>query len=179
MMKKIFLFIIFTFIVVLIGIDYKPQTVEDKPNAYEVIKYMNNDLNEYPNDYNDVYLLFDDYKLDSKNFVKVLSYFDNHPFHIKEVYPYINPMYQSMLSGISKITYNYESLTEGIAGVYKTYLNELEKYRLAEEIDKILANGIKIRMIRVNTNNKAVKLFLLKYKGVRYSFSLDGIFKGM
>lgn len=178
MTKKLVLFIIFTFIIVIIGIDYKPQTVENKPDAYEVIKYMDNDLSEYPNNYSDVYLLFDSYKLDSKNFVEVLSYFDNHTYRIKEVYPYINPMYQTMLSGVNRIPYDYDNLTEGIAGIYKTYLNELEEYRLTEEMDKVFVNGVRIRMLKINANNQVLKSFLKKYKGVKYSVSLYGLFKG-
>jgi hypothetical protein len=176
MKRKIFIFIVMTFIIIIVGIDYKPQVVEEKPDAYEVIKYMDNRLGDYPNDINDFYLLFDSYKLDSKNFVQILSFFNNYDYKIIEVYPYINPMYQTMLNNIYKIEYSGKSFEDGIANIYNRYMSELDKYRLSEEIDKILVNGIRIRMIKINLSNDILTEFLRKYSGVKYSLTPYGLF---
>lgn len=179
MRRKMFVLTMLAIFIAVLSVDYKPQIVEDKPNAYEVIKYMNNDIGEYPNDSNDFYLLFDGYKLDSKNFVQTLSYFNGYQYKITEVYPYINPMYQSMLDGVYKITYNANSLKDGIADIYKTYMSELEKYRLTDETDKALVNGVKIRMLKINLNNDVLAKFVQKYKGIKYSLTPYGLFMSL
>ena len=169
MKKNMTIFIFLTFTLAVLSIKYNPQIIEEKPDAYEVVKYIGNEIKDNPNDINDFYLLFDSYKLDSKNFVSVLSFFDNFDCKIIEVYPYINPMYQNMLGGIYKIIYDGDTLNEGIANVYDIYMNELNKYRLAEETDKALVNGVKIRMLKVKVNNKTLGLFLESHEGVKYS----------
>ena len=166
-----------TFLIAILGIDYQPQIIEDKPNAYEVIKYMNNDINDYPSDTYDFYLLFDSYKLDSKNFVNVLSYFDAYDYKITEVYPYINPLYQTILKDVYKISYKANYLNDGIANIYNIYLKELEDNRLGDEIDKTLVNGVRIRMIKINLNNGILSTFIQKYQGVKYSLTPYGLFR--
>lgn len=169
-------FILLTLLVAILGINYNPQIVEDKPNAYEVVKYMDDEISEYPTSSNDFYLLFDSYKLDSKNFVQVLSYFEKYDYKIIEIYPYINPMYQTMLNDIYKIDYSSKSLEDGIAQMYNAYLGELEKYRLSDEIDKVLVNGVRIRMIKINLNNEVLSVFLKKYHPIKYSLTSYGLF---
>lgn len=172
-----FILLLITFFLTILSIDYRPQTVEDKPDAYEVIKYMDNNLLDYPNDANDFYLLFDSYKLDSKNFDKVLSFFNDPETKILEVYPYINPIYQNVLNDIYVIPYNAISLKKGIANIYNIYMNELEEYHLDDEIDKALVNGVRIRMVKVNTSNKELSSFLINYPNVKYNLTPHGLFK--
>jgi hypothetical protein len=159
-----------------LSIDYKPSIVSNKPNAYEVIKYMNNDLSDYPNELNDFYVLFDSYKLDSKNFVLVLSFFDDYDYKITEIYPYINPMYNQLLSEIETMSYNHFNLGDGIADIYNRYMKKLEEYRLSDEIDKVLVNGVRIRMIKINITNDIMASFIKKYPGVKYSLTSSGLF---
>jgi hypothetical protein len=176
-MKKVIIFVFVTFLMMLIVIDIRPQTTEDKPDAYEVIKYINNNLANYPDEYNDFYLLFDQFKLDSNNFDDILSFLDAYEYKIIEVYPYINPMYQSMLDDISIIPYRSNTLNEGISTIYKTYMKELEDNHLNEEIDRVLINGIRIRMIKINTSNNTLNIFLNKFNTIKYSTNKYGLFK--
>jgi hypothetical protein len=176
MQRRVAVLIISTLLVVALSVNYKPQVVKNKPDAYEVIKYMNDELSNYPNDINDFYLLFDNRKLDTKNFVQVFSFFNNYDYHIIEIYPYINPMYQSLLKNVYKIKYEGTDLRDGVLNIYNTYLAELDKNNLSEEMDKVLINGFKIRMVKINLNNTVVGEFINKYKGVKYSLSPYGLF---
>jgi hypothetical protein len=85
-------------------------------------------------------------------------------------------MYQTMLNNIYKIEYSGKSFEDGIANIYNRYMSELDKYRLSEEIDKILVNGIRIRMIKNNLSNDILTEFLRKYSGVKYSLTPYGLF---
>jgi len=177
MKKNMNILIFLTFVLAVLNIDYNPQIIEEKPDAYNVIKYMGDEIEENPQDINDFYLLFDSYKLDSKNFAEVLSYFDDYDCKIIEVYPYLNPIYQDTLNGITKIIYDGDTFNEGIANVYKVYMEELDKYRLTEEIDKTLVNVVRIRMLKMKVNNKILGSFLKQYDGVKYSLSSYGLFR--
>lgn len=178
MKRRFAFFFVLTFALAIAGIQYEPKVIEEKPDVYEVTKYLETDLNNYKNTSNDFYLLFDDYKVDSNNFVDVLSFFDNYDYYkIYEVYPYINPLYQSYLGGATKITYSGHSLKEGIANAYNTYMAELEKNRLSDEVDKVLVNGFQIRMIKVRVDNEVLRLFLKKYPAIKYSLSPYGLFR--
>lgn len=177
MKKTLLIFVVLTFLIILIGIYYKPQIVEDKPDAYNVMEYENNSLLDNPTISKDYYLLFDNYKLDTKNFVEVLSNLIKFDARIIAVYPYINPMYQSLLKEINKINYTTFSLDKGITKMYETYMSELEGHGLTDEIDKVLVNGIRIRMIKANVNNEVLYNFLRNHIGVKYSLSATGLFK--
>jgi hypothetical protein len=177
MKKKLSIFILITFLVVIFGINYRPQIVEDKPDAYQVIKYVSNDVIDNPDKFRDYYLLFDTFKLDSNNFVNVLSFFDKYEYNIKEIYPYINPMYQNILGNTSKIIYKSTSLNEGIRLVYNTYLRVLEDNKLTDEIDRVLINGVRIRMIRINTSYNILNMFLKHYLEIKYNTLPYGLFR--
>lgn len=178
MRTKLAIFIVLTFFVMVLGLDYQPQVIEEKPDAYAVIRYMDDDIRDYPKDRNTFYLLFDKFKLDSKNFVKVLSFFDDYNYKIKVVYPYINPLHESTLKNIQQINYNYNSLNAGIAGIYQKYMNELERLRLTDEIDKVYVNGIRIRMIKIEVDNEVLVKFIRQNNGVKYNLTPYGLFKG-
>ena len=180
MRRKFAFFFVITFALAVAAIQYNPKVIEEKPDVYEVTKYLDTDINNYTNTSNDFYLLFDSYKLDSNNFEQVLSFFDGYDYYkISKVYPYINPLYQSILKNISVITYDGHTLKDGISNIYNKYMAELEEYRLSDEIDKVLVNGIQIRMIKVKVNNEVLRLFLQKYNNVKYSLSPYGLFKSL
>jgi hypothetical protein len=177
MKKKLSIFILMTFLIVMFGINYKPLTVEDKPDTYQVIEYMDNEDEKDPNEFKDYYLLFDSFKLDSNNFVDVMSFFDKYEYKIVAVYPYVNLMYHSILGNTSKINYNASSLGEGIGLVYNTYLKKLEDNRLTSEVDKLLVNGMRIRMLKINTSYNILKIFLDHYPLVKYNLLPYGLFR--
>ncbi len=175
MNNKLAIFIFFTMLIVSLGIFYRPKTSDDIPDAYEVIKYMDNSI--YNDNVNDYYLLFDEFKLDSNNFTNVLSILDKYDYKITEVYPYINQIYQDKLESISKIFYNSKSLDDGISIIYNRYLKALEDNYLTDEVDKTLVNGVRIRMIRININGASLREFLSKYNDIKYSTTSAGLFK--
>lgn len=175
MNNKLTIFIFFTIMIVSLGIFYRPKTSDNIPNAYEVIKYMDNSI--YNDNVSDYYLLFDEFKLDSNNFTYVLSFLDKYSYEIIEVYPYINPIYQDKLESISKIIYNSKSLDNGISIIYNKYLKVLEDNYLTDEVDKTLVNGVRIRMIRININSASLREFLSKYNDIKYSTTASGLFK--
>ncbi|HHT37795.1 MAG TPA: hypothetical protein GXZ95_00065 [Mollicutes bacterium] len=177
MIKRASILILFLLLISFIAIDSDIQVVEEKPQAYEVIKYMNTDFYTQPEEVTDFYLLFDTFKLDSNNFVKILSFFNNHEYKIIEIYPYINPMYESILKDVSVIKYNGNTLKEGILKAYNIYLKKLENNYLSEEIDKVLVNGMRIRMIKINVRNNVLSLFLRRYPTVKFSKYSYGLFK--
>ncbi|HHX16806.1 MAG TPA: hypothetical protein GX725_02740 [Mollicutes bacterium] len=177
MFKKSFIVILFILVGSIFLVNFENQIIEEKPDAYEVIKYMNNDLYDFLDKEDNVYLLFDTFKLDSNNFVKVISFFNKYEYRLEEIYPYINPMYQSMLEKVSVIKYSGTDLKDGINNAYNIYMKALERQYLSEEVDKILVNGMRIRMLKIRAKNNVILSFLRRYPDVKFSKSYYGLFK--
>lgn len=184
MKKRHLIFISFSLLLIIFyfSIDMNRKIDEEVINVLEdkVIRYMEDDIKEMinnPHDFNTFYLLFDNHKLDSKNMEQLFSFFNDYEYHISEIYPYVNPLFLEKLGNIEKISFNSNNLLDIINHFYLGYTNELSKHNLNEEIEKSLVYGIPIRMIKINTSNKAMYEFLKLNNKIKYSLFKYGIFK--
>jgi hypothetical protein len=179
------IFIFFSLLVVIIASINIRNQIDEPINdilTEKVVKYLTDDINamvEQPKTFNNYYLLFDQYKLNTKNFIKIFSFFNqyNYEYHIMAIYPYINPLYQSILTKIERISLKNYNLNNILDQFYQTYTNELTKYNLDYELESSFVNGITIRMIKIYTSNEALYTFLNKYPTIKYSLNPSGIFK--
>ncbi len=187
MKNKIIVFIVFLIFNFLMFYIIIPKNyVIDEPASTiidnKVIKYINvsvEDLVSKPNDFNAFYLLFDTYHLTTKNMEYLFSFFNayNYEYTLGEVYPYLNPLYKNNLNNIEEIMFNGSNLVNGINNLYNIYINELEKYNLDKEINKVFVNGIKIRLIKIYTSNEAMYKFLVQNSDIKYSLNKEGIYQ--
>lgn len=153
------------------------SVLEDK-----VIRYLENDLKDMidnPLHFNYFYLLFDQYYLNSQNIIPLFKFFDDHNYQYQffEIYPYLNPLFKEVLSNVERISLKGDYLPELINDFYVTYINELEKHHLDDEIEKYIVSGIPIRMVKINTSNAAMYYFLKQNNDIKYSLNRFGLFK--
>jgi len=131
-----------------------------------------------PLNYSNFYLLFDEQKLTTKNFISLFSFFNKYELQIKKIYPYFNPMYEEYLSyHVGEVIFLNDDITAGLNTLVEKYLTILNDYGLDEEIDKVNLNGISIRVVLINCSNQTMVKFLTKYPKIKYSYQLDGIYR--
>ncbi|MFA5603040.1 MAG: hypothetical protein WDA21_04885 [Bacilli bacterium] len=131
-------------------------------------------------DQNRFFLLFDDYILNTNNFISTFSYFKDNDldYLIRTITPYDNPLYSDELNKYDDgFTFMNSNLEEGINDFYNKYKSILEKNNLSKELEKIFLKGISIRIIEIDALNKDMYAFLSKHKKIKYSLSKNGIYK--
>jgi len=136
------------------------------------------DSNKYflnsPNDFNNYYLLFDEIKLNTNNFIQIFNIFKEDELMIRKIYPYINPEHENRLKKhIGEINFSNNE-DDNINKIVTKYINALNQYGLDEEINKVNIHGVSIRIVAVNVKNKAMYNFLVNNKKVKFSTSLYG-----
>jgi hypothetical protein len=184
-MKKILSFLLLFIIITTITLVFnKPKMVTNDYNLNNITNKVFNDNNsnellKHPNDYNDVYLLFDEYKLTTNNFIKLFSNLNNsNEIKIKTLYPYFNPLYENNLKHyISSFSFLNNNLLLGINTLYEKYYNVLQDYGYHEEMTKVDIDGIRIRIVLVYVNNLELYNFLNTYPNIKYSYNIDGNYK--
>ncbi|MDD4035731.1 MAG: hypothetical protein PHS45_00140 [Bacilli bacterium] len=181
---KLLPLIIVFILTIAINIFYNRPTMVTDETVTKIIddsifKYVKNkDLLKDPYNYNNFYLLFDERKLNTRNFISLLSDFKREGGSIKKVYPYINPKYDDYLkTELGAINFLNRDLESGINNVVEQFLLVLNDYGLDDEIDKVNIYGIDIRVVLVNASNRSIYNFLTKYKNVKVSDTLDGNYK--
>ncbi len=145
----------------------------------KVFNYLDRELFflDRPSDFNDFYLLFDDYKLSTKNFINVFQHFRDDQLIVKRIYPYINPMYENYLNDyIGEIIFINEDLKSGLNSKLEKYISILDNYGLDDEINKVNVFGVNIRVVLINTSNKSMYNFLINNPNIKFSMMLDGPF---
>jgi hypothetical protein len=129
-----------------------------------------------PLDYNDFYLLFDEQKINTNNFINTFNFFSNE-LKIKKIYPYIEPQYEEYLYHyIGEITFLNDDINSGLNTFIEKYINILSDYGFENEINKINLYGVDIRVVLVNCSNASMQKFLTKYNNIKYSTSLTGVY---
>ncbi|MGI6329618.1 MAG: hypothetical protein ACOXZR_02005 [Bacilli bacterium] len=187
MKEKIFLtsfFIMSLSVVIFFTVQLDKQIDDTVINIIDdkVIKYLENDLDTLNDlDFSYFYLLFDEHLLNSKDFVSLFVFFEknNYEYKIEEITPYINPLYQDLLTSVNVIDVKEKKLNKIIISFYDEYTKALTMNNLEEEINKCFINGINIKMIKINTSKKGLKNFLTTYSKIKYSFTKEGIFRKM
>jgi len=129
-----------------------------------------------PNDFNNYYLLFDEIKLNTNNFISVFNAFKKEELLIKKVYPYINPLYEDKLRKRIGEIYFGNNISLGINNLVNRYIDVLDEYGLDNEINKVNMYGVNIRIVLVNIRNKTMYEFLINNKNIKFSTSQDGIY---
>lgn len=142
----------------------------------KVINYLDIDFFlDKPLDFNDYYLLFDEIKLTSNNFISMFSSLPLKEIDIKKIYPYISPRYENSLNKyIGVINFDSSDIKKGLNDAFNKYLNALNNYGLDDEINKINVHGLRIRMVLINAQNKMMYDFLNNHPKIKFSFKLEG-----
>jgi hypothetical protein len=185
-MKKVLYFFSLVILIIITTFMFNKPKETSNDIGIDIItdKVFNNDNNisdllKRPYDFNDFYLLFDEFKLNSKNFVNIFAFFDNSSeITVKELHPYINPLYQNNLNDyVGKITFLNKDLLAGLNTAYEKYINILTDYGYDEEISKIDINGIDIRMVLIHCSNQKLYQFLSLYPNIKYNLTIDNNYK--
>lgn len=145
---------------------------------------VNDDINllNNPYDQNRFYLLFDNFVLNTKNFVNVFSFFKNNKsdFLIRNIIPYDNPSYSDALEKYNDgFTFMNSNLDEGINFFYNKYVEILKNNNLTSEIEKVNSKGIEIRIVEIDALNIDMYNFLNKYDSIKFSLLRNGNYQNI
>jgi len=143
---------------------------ESKPKLEDAFIETEQSWTKEKDDYNNFYLLFDEVELTTRNFYGIL----NNNFEIKEIYPYINPLYENRFR-IKKYVFN--SSESSLSSFFKLYRDNLKDLTLDEEITKIDVYGIKIRLVLSHVKNEEMLKLLEAYPNIKYSFDNNKFYK--
>lgn len=179
------IFLVFSFSIVIITTIKVSQQIDEPASTYlvqKVINYGKDDINVMilePSTFNDYYLLFDQYKLNTKQFIGLFSFLEkgNYEYQIMALYPYLNPLYKNKLIKIESVGVKAGSLGEVLAEFYQIYRSELDYHNLDWEVETSVIKGVPLRLVKINTSNEALYYFLNKYPLIKYSLQIDGLFK--
>ena len=175
-MKKKFVFIVLIVCVYIIAINRKNITVDDeginKIIEENVFNYINNNIN-YDYEFNNFYLLFDEYNLNTSNFVQLFSFFKekDYEYRIIEIIPYVNPTYINLFSKKSFLFY-----TEDLYFIVNKFLEDYKKTHYTYERNATI-NNICIKMVKINTANKYIKEFLTINNNIKYRKPIEKKFR--
>lgn len=156
-LKKIFsisfsLFLLFNYFAFI-----KNDAFNIKATFKELPLSVNNDY-----DFNDYYLEFNN-NINTKNFNKYFSYFNNLEYEIKKIYPISNSNYNEDLT--KKLS---EYSFDNIDNFTNYYISNLKRYNLDEDINNVNVYGIKINKILIYTTKLNIEEISNKIPGSNY-----------
>jgi len=157
MLKKIILIagIIFITIILLIS----------KENAILVYNEI-----EDNNNYQPIYLLFENNTLNTNNFEQILN-----DFKVLKVYPYINPVYSDKLK--YNYSFTYETHDYDLEKFKQNYIVKLRNIGLINEANQIQVNGIIIEKVLVLSTIDELTKKLKDFNYIKYSLNITENYK--
>lgn len=139
------------------------KMIQDK-----VFKYTDNSISD---DYtfNDFHLLFDEYNLNTNNFISTFSFFSNNNYDYKviEIIPYINPEYADEFKN-KQFLYYSNNLNDVLDNFSNDYLKIYDEYNK----DSVI-NEINIQAVIINTADIYMKQFLNLHNKIKYRINSD------
>jgi len=157
MLKKIILIagIIFITIILLIS----------KENAILVYNEI-----EDNNNYQPIYLLFENNTLNTNNFEQILN-----DFKVLKVYPYINPVYSDKLK--YNYSFTYETHDYDLEKFKQNYIVKLRNIGLINEANQIQVNGIIIEKVLVLSTIDELTKKLKDFNYIKNSLNITENYK--
>jgi hypothetical protein len=122
----------------------------------------------------DYYLLFDEYNLNTRNFIQAFSFFDDNKYEysIVEIIPYIRDGYIDEFKN-KQFLYYSSDLKDILNRFSKEYLkiyNNNNEFRIYQ---------INIKEVRIKTLNKHLSEFLMKNKKIKCKEMNDSKYKSL
>lgn len=166
--SEIFIVLFILFSIVYFNSDNMINVIDNN----KVIKQVFEEIDIINDDYTfqDYYLLFDEYNLDTSNFIQTFTFFNdnNYEYKIKEIIPYINPLYEHSFKD-KKFLYYSDDLGKILEEFYTCYLEINDP--------EIKINKINIQAMSIHTANKYMLEFLKINKSIKYRTSTEQAYK--
>ncbi len=139
-------------------------------NSHEKTKLVYNEISN-DNEYNQIYLLFEDKNLTTNNFN---DFFKN--IKVLKVYPYINPIYAGKIKANYNYEFNWENHNYDLEKIKNDFISKLKNIGLTNEANEYQINGVVINKVLIYSNLGKIKNIFKNYNNIKYSFNLNGIY---
>lgn len=172
-------FVKYGFIIVLVFMGIQTSKIGDEKIIDQMVFRQGTDMNKI--DWNSeeqvrLYLLFDSVSLTTKNMTDVLNVLNNQEYKIMKAELYLTPIYQDQLNDVKVISLYSSNSSEAASIIYNKYNQITTDLKLDTLNNQLEIQGVRIRMIEIETLYKTIGKLLKANPNIKYSLNQNGLF---